>query len=276
MARRNSSSSWLALLAVGLIVWLVAKYGVAMLVVAGVAVAAWLLNRIFFASKASRLASPVPASEEQPAATRKTFYDVQSREAPGKVTSRNGDQFWVPPMRSVDGPSRPIGGGLYYGSGLGAVESSGVEPAQIDPKLPVDRTVNDCTVRRLNYWSSYSGASPEARAAYLNWLATGRNKSSADLGYVFLYFYGLERRALYDAHLSAAAKTDLPWIVAEIERLLAIYGHSGSFQTYAGSLRDLLKNQVVNPRMYSAPPHAIAARARLGPQPPHCARSMRR
>lgn len=257
MARKKSSGGWLALLGVGLVIWLVSKYGLAMLIVGGLAGAAWVAYRLYFGTKQEEAPAPIIEREPRLPAARKSFYESQSRESPGKVTSRNGDEFWVPPTRSVDGPNRPIGGGLYYGSGLSAVESTGVEPAQIDPKLPVDRTVTDCAVRRLGYWSSYPTASPEARAGYLNWLATGRKNPNADLGYVFLYFYGLERRALYDAHVSAAAKADLPWVVSEVERLLAIYGRSGSFQNYAGSLRDLLKNQVVGPRMYASAPEPV-------------------
>ena len=40
----------------------------------------------------------------------------------------------------------------------------------------------------MGYWPSYSSISPEARAAYLGWLSTGKSDPQADIGYVFLYF----------------------------------------------------------------------------------------
>ena len=40
----------------------------------------------------------------------------------------------------------------------------------------------------------------------MTWLAGGRLGSSADVGYVFLFFYGLERRVLVDAKIDAAAR----------------------------------------------------------------------
>ena len=87
----------------------------------------------------------------------------------------------------------------------------------------------------------------------------GRKDPSADLGYVFLYFYGLERRALYDAAVSATAKAELPEIQAEVERLLKIYGNNRSFQMYGGSLLDLLKNRVVESGLYKLPPPLLRA-----------------
>jgi tellurite resistance protein len=81
----------------------------------------------------------------------------------------------------------------------------------------------------LPYWPSYRGASPAQRSKYLDWLVSGRSNPETDVGYVFLYFYGLERRVLIDG-------TDHPEVAAELLRLLSIYGHSASFRRYAQSL----------------------------------------
>jgi len=50
----------------------------------------------------------------------------------------------------------------------------------------------------MDYWPSYCEVSPRARAAYLRWLEDGRRDESTYIGYVFLFFYGLERRLLGD------------------------------------------------------------------------------
>ena len=156
--------------------------------------------------------------------------------------STNGDSYWEPLTLS------------YSGQGLAAVSGDGLEPALVDPALPVDRSIQDCTVRRLVYWPSYATATAQARGAYAHWLSTGRQDPAADLGYVFLYFYGLERRALHDALTSPAAQAELPAIVAEVERLQGIYASSGSFQNYAGSLLDALKAGADAPRRYAQSP----------------------
>lgn len=151
--------------------------------------------------------------------------------------------YWKPLGTSVKISDVVIDGGLiYFGSGLTCINGSQPEPALIDPKLPVANiTLADYQQRLLSYWSSYSQASPEARAAYIKWLINGRNDPLAEVGYVFLYFYGLERRALADTETDATAKADLPKIIQEIERLLGIYDGNGSFRNYASGLLDLLK-----------------------------------
>jgi len=110
----------------------------------------------------------------------------------------------------------------------------------------------------MDYWPSYSGATPDARSAYLFWLASGRKDPKADLGYVFLYFYGLERRALNELIDHPDGSDELAVIEAEVRRLLSIYTGSGSFQSYANSFLDYLtaKRQGQTPDIPSIVPSA--------------------
>lgn len=102
------------------------------------------------------------------------------------------------------------------------------DPCLIDPSKPVAH-VGDYTERQMGYWPSYSQIAPEARRAYLNWLGGGRKDPEADVGYVFLFFYGLERRVIIDGAKDDSARGEWPEIAAELRRLLAIYGEkSGS------------------------------------------------
>ncbi len=150
---------------------------------------------------------------------------------------RNGDSFWNPKGNTIQIASYEIQDGMIYvGTGLGAPNSSGVDCALINPKLSVNKHQDDYTARGLNYWPSYTEASPDARAAYLKWLSTGKLDPVADIGYVFLYFYGLERRLLYDSNHSVAARDEKEIIIAEINRLLGIYSTNYSFNSYATSL----------------------------------------
>lgn len=83
--------------------------------------------------------------------------------------------------------------------------------------------------RFLGYWPHLSELEPHQRGNYLEWLATGRQDPDFDVGYVFIYFYGLERRALIDREDEIA-------IAREVLRLLSVYRNSRSFQRYATSL----------------------------------------
>ncbi|MFG2045224.1 TerB N-terminal domain-containing protein [Dactylosporangium sp. NPDC048998] len=90
-----------------------------------------------------------------------------------------------------------------------------------------------CPVGNLPYWPSYAQILPGARAAYLAWLADGRRYPRAPIGYVFLYFYGLERRVLSDLKHDGTVRYELAAIATEVRRLLGIYGESRSFRSYA-------------------------------------------
>jgi uncharacterized tellurite resistance protein B-like protein len=130
---------------------------------------------------------------------------------------------------------------LYVGRGLVAALGEFPEPSLVDPWLPVDWRSPDWRGETVPYWPSYSTLNPAARAAYLRWLATGRRHPGVPIGYVFLFFYGLERRVLFELpHLPDAQPIELPAIRAEVDELLRIYGGNRSFAAYAQGFRDVL------------------------------------
>jgi len=86
----------------------------------------------------------------------------------------------------------------------------------------------------MHYWPCYSQISPAHRAGYLDWLAGARKDPEAHIGYVFLFFYGLERRLLADTKDSAGPTAEDSSIISEVQRLLDIYGGHSSFDSYAG------------------------------------------
>ncbi len=64
------------------------------------------------------------------------------------------------------------------------------EPSLIDLSLPIGRVVEPAP--KLKRYPTYAGMTPDERATYLNWL---RNVDAPiDIGYVFVFYYGLERR----------------------------------------------------------------------------------
>ena len=83
----------------------------------------------------------------------------------------------------------------------------------------------------LTYWPSYSRLPPGTRHAYLEWLAGERSNPATNIGYVFLYFYGLERRLMLDE-----APGDAAMVLAEVERLREVYGTNASFRGYSNRL----------------------------------------
>jgi uncharacterized tellurite resistance protein B-like protein len=102
------------------------------------------------------------------------------------------------------------------------------DPSCIDYSLPIGAEINE-PKGALGYWPDYARITPNQRANYLRWMASGRTSVLEDIGYVFIFFYGLERRVLVDG-------ADVRPVVTELVRLLAKYPFSGSFNSYASDL----------------------------------------
>lgn len=166
---------------------------------------------------------------------------------------KNGE--WVPAGQPVTMSGRLIPGGMIYIGRSLLSPRGGREPALIDPSLNVDRKRPDFAGASMSYWPSYHAITPAARGAYLDWLEGGRRDPDAYIGYVFLFMYGLERRAIVDMRdRAAAAAEDLPAIRDEMKTLRNIYGHHGSFRSYANGFIDLLDFLITEDPAATTPP----------------------
>jgi uncharacterized tellurite resistance protein B-like protein len=155
-------------------------------------------------------------------------------DAPSELAVAESERCWVPLGASARVAGFTLPGGIYVGRSMPAL-SYGTEPALIVDGAKVDGRRPDIEGRTMGYWPSYSEMTPQARAGYLSWLAAGR-PGGAHIGYVFLWFYGVERRVLVDAPASPTAASEAPALIAEVERLLQLYRDNGSFRSYATDL----------------------------------------
>jgi hypothetical protein len=71
------------------------------------------------------------------------------------------------------------------------------EASCIDATLPIGRPIDE-QPGSLGYYPHYAGITRRQRANYVQWLSHGRCQPLSDIGYAFLYFYGLERRLLIE------------------------------------------------------------------------------
>jgi len=159
------------------------------------------------------------------------------RAAPRRTASSDP---WVPFGQAVMVGGLTLHGGLLnVGSGLKSLSQWGgdtPEPSLIRPSLKINMSKPDDAGTGVGYWASYSDLSPETRAGYLRWLAEGRNRPGGPIGFMFLYFYGLERRLLIDMHRAGTASVERPVLVNEVQRLLGIYGDHHSVKQYLSGL----------------------------------------
>ncbi|TAJ53887.1 MAG: hypothetical protein EPO54_01920 [Brevundimonas sp.] len=140
-----------------------------------------------------------------------------ARLAPGWI--RAGDGLQIGPVF--------VPGGMFYAGHAGASAEWLNERSLADPSLQVSLSGADPLGSSLPYWPSYRDITPNARRSYLDWLAGGR-VDPVGIGYIFLFFYGLERRLFVDKAFEEAES-----IIAEVARLRAAYGDNYSFDGYA-------------------------------------------
>lgn len=152
----------------------------------------------------------------------------------GAKTTRSARrlQGWVSKDDPVALAGRDIGGMIYVGTPprLNNYGYRDKSRPYIDPSLPVATSGTDREGNEMPYWPGYSDISPVCRATYLDWLADGRRDARYNPGYMFLYFYGLERRFMVDQ----APEDEKRDILAEVQRLAALYSEDSSVRRYLG------------------------------------------
>jgi hypothetical protein len=273
MARRKHSNAPLGAVvifaAIGLIASVPAGYWFAL---AFIAVVAWLLWKVARVNSQPRWQSDssdnakeqgtVTVSENLGQGMR--LVALSDEETTGKSKSRSSksggaDTRWIPPGQTATFRGRTLPGGmLYIGATLTAANRQS-EPAQLDPSLGVGAQPVDLSERLTSYWPSYDSISPDARRAYLDWLSGGRSDPNANIGYVFLFFYGIERRVIVDRPKDSAVDAEMPALLAEVRRLLGIYRSNGSFNNYANGFLGFAEMLSLDPQAPIGQPPAMGA-----------------
>jgi len=152
-------------------------------------------------------------------------------------TTRKAKATWILPGQQISIQNFQISDGLFYfGESVALDRSNASGQYAINGKLPVARGQSDTAGASMSYWPSYASITPQARRAFLEWMAGGRSNPSYGIGYVFLFFYGIEHRLFIDRDFQGVEP-----LVAEVERLLLIYGSNNSFNGYANSFLTFAK-----------------------------------
>ena len=144
---------------------------------------------------------------------------------------------WVGADETVNVGGIEIKGGFFYvGGQLSGLGGHGTEPSLVDPTLGINRHSPDYLGRQVPYGCGYNDITPEGRAAYVEWLAGDRGDPEVHIGYVFLYFNGIERRLLVDDENGAIPGHERDALILELRRLKNLYGYDRYFNIYVTNL----------------------------------------
>lgn len=145
---------------------------------------------------------------------RKRMQKKKSSSIPAKWYWKGGIKIGGTPVRKF----------IYAGSNP---KETMVDPSVPEPSLlnPVEAVAESSEgAERLGDYPMYQFLSPEQRRGYIEFLASERDEAE-DIGYVFLYLYGFERRLVIDAakpgEVSDEERDD---IIDELLRLHAAFG----------------------------------------------------
>lgn len=165
-------------------------------------------------------------SKEQQPATQVLTPVPQTPKAPpiGWTAAR-----WVPAGQGVEVRGIRIPRGQFYlGQQVLFPDGRATDQYAINLDLPIARSAPDVAGSTMPYWPSYARITPQARLAFVRWLAGGRSDPACGIGHVFIFLYGLEHRIFVERDIASVTAA-----IDEVRRLLSIYGSNGSFRGYA-------------------------------------------
>lgn len=173
-----------------------------------------------------------------------TFIVSSGKAEKRKSPSRAKKGRWITSYEAITIHNRTIDNGFFYfGGKLEMLSGFGIEPSLVDDRLPASSpkaSRKDYSDDSLGYWSSYSQLSTLCRGAYLDWLASDRNYLSTPIGYVFIYFSGLERRVIESISKNDVTDDEFIAIYNEVFRLHGIYGDQSSFYNYSAQFLEFM------------------------------------
>lgn len=152
---------------------------------------------------------------------------VPARSGYGKISPLR----WVAANTPIEIKGRRIGCGMIY---VAEGRTEQFEPSTIGLNLAATKAGTSAD-GPLSYWPAYYALTSAQRGAYLDWLAQGRrdpNPAEREFGYLFLFFYGLERRVLTEKDYSEEIGRE----VAEIMVRYGSFGRSKSLPSYFSQL----------------------------------------
>lgn len=204
-----------------------------------------------------------------------TFNIFESAEPQNMSIKSTRKAQWLDKKKETVIHKRKLTGFIYLGEQMESLRGYDPEPALLNPILPASTPLGHqlgyYTDDSLGYWPSYNRLSRQCRGAYLDWLATDRSAENTPIGFVFLYFYGLERFVIENGKDDKVAVGQFSDIFDEVLRLHKVFVSSRSFAGYSANFLEfmyLLKPELFKSKKYILPKtrHSLLFKLRLSEQ----------
>ena len=186
-------------------------------------------------------------SDDDGLATFSISYGYEEEESKNKTEGK-----WIKAGESISLNGQTFtGGNFYFGGNLSSLNGYGTEASLVDDSLDIESMPSSYNDESLGYWPKFITLTPKGRGAFLSWLSGNRNAPETPLGYVFIYFYGLERRITVDSVKQEVDDTEFKSLFDEVLRLKDIYGSNRSFSNYSMQLLEVMC--ILRPHVVSHP-----------------------
>ncbi|WP_076918252.1 TerB N-terminal domain-containing protein [Pseudoalteromonas sp. SK18] len=208
--------------------------------------------------------TPTPIIESADSATHSeddlaTFNIFESANPLNKSIKGTRKAQWLDKKKETVIHKRNLAGFFYLGEQMESLRGYEPEPALLNPILPVSTPLGHqlgyYTDESLGYWPSYSNLSRQCRGAYLDWLATDRSAANTPIGFVFLYFYGLERFVVENGKDDKVADEYFKDIFDEVLRLHNVFASNRSFAGFSANLLEFM--YLVKPKLFECRKHKL-------------------
>jgi len=165
---------------------------------------------------------------------------------PEKTTNKQKGR-WISEDEQLSVNGRQLTKGFFYFGGvMNSLDGYGIEPSLVDDKRPASSPSVDSEIytdESLGYWPTYASLSKGCRGAYLDWLASDRSNPNTPIGYVFIYFYGFERRVIENKSSNQITNEEYIAIFEEVLRLNSVFNANRSFRGYSANFLELMALQ---------------------------------
>ncbi|MEQ3530713.1 TerB N-terminal domain-containing protein [Pseudoalteromonas sp. XMcav11-Q] len=165
---------------------------------------------------------------------------------PEKTTNKQKGR-WISEDEQLSVNGRQLTKGFFYFGGvMNSLDGYGIEPSLVDDKRPALSPSVDSDIytdESLGYWPTYASLSKGCRGAYLDWLASDRSNPNTPIGYVFIYFYGFERRVIENKSNNQITDEEYIAIFEEVLRLNSVFNANRSFRGYSANFLELMALQ---------------------------------